>query len=111
MKCNGERFGWGDIAVAPYLNRSLAYGYAPPAGSQLHAWLHRTNERPGIAKVVHEMQHVLANLPDFPALLAQGKIKRQYRDHRLEWMIAAGGMAVVQEGIEKGTIRFGRLPG
>jgi len=57
------------------------------------------------------MQHTLANLPDFPALLAQGKIKRQYRDHRLEWMIAGGGLSVVQEGIERSTVRFSRLPG
>jgi glutathione S-transferase/RNA polymerase-associated protein len=49
-------------------------------------------------------------MPDMAALLAQGKIKRQYRDHRLEWMIASGGLAVVQEGIDKGTIRFSRLP-
>jgi glutathione S-transferase/RNA polymerase-associated protein len=57
------------------------------------------------------MRQVIAKLPDFAALLAQGKIKRQYRDHRLEWMIASGGLSVVQEGIEKGTIRFSRLPG
>jgi glutathione S-transferase/RNA polymerase-associated protein len=71
----------------------------------------RVNQRPAVAKVVEQMQHTLANLPDFPALLAQGKIKRQYRDHRLEWMIAGGGLSVVQEGIERGTVRFSRLPG
>jgi len=36
---------------------------------------------------------------------------RQYRDHRLEWMIAGGGIAVVLEGMQKGTIRFSRGPG
>jgi len=108
---NGEQFGWGDIACAPYINRSAVIGYLPPAGSKLHAWLARVNERPAVAKVVEQMRNVIANLPDFPALLAQGKIKRQYRDHRLEWMIAGGGLSVVQEGIERGTIRFSRLPG
>jgi len=54
---------------------------------------------------------VIANLPDFPTLLAEGKIKRQYRDHRLEWMIRGGGISIVQEGIEKSTVRFSRLPG
>ena len=34
---NGDSFGWGDIACAPYINRSAAYGYTPPAGSQLQA--------------------------------------------------------------------------
>jgi hypothetical protein len=28
----------------------------------------------------------------------------------LEWMIAAGGIEIVRDGIEKGTIRFSRLP-
>jgi glutathione S-transferase len=108
---NGDSFGWGDIACAPYINRSAANGYAPAAGSQLAAWFTRVNQRPSVAKVIAQMREVLANLPDFPALLAQGKIKRQYRDHRLEWMVAAGGLSVVQEGIERGTVRFSRIPG
>jgi len=108
---NGDSFGWGDIACAPYINRSAANGYTPPAGSQLAAWFARVNQRPSVAQVIAQMREVLANLPDFPSLLAQGKIKRQYRDHRLEWMIAAGGLSVVQDGIEKGTVRFSRLPG
>jgi len=108
---NGEQFGWGDIACAPYINRSAAAGYTPPAGSKLQAWLSRVNQRPSVAKVVDQMQHVIANLPDFATLLAQGKVKRQYRDHRLEWMIRGGGISIVQEGIEKSTVRFSRLPG
>lgn len=108
---NGESFGWGDIACAPYINRSAAYGYTPAAGSALAAWLTRVNQRPSVAKVIDQMKQTIANLPDFAALLAQGKIKRQYRDHRLEWMIASGGLSVVQEGIEQSTIRFSRLPG
>jgi len=64
-----------------------------------------------VAKVIDQMKQVIANLPDFPTLLAEGKIKRQYRDHRLEWMIRGGGISIVQEGIEKSTVRFSRLPG
>jgi glutathione S-transferase len=108
---NGASFGWGDIACAPYINRSAAIGYGPPKGSPLAAWLERVNQRPAIAKVIEQMHTTIANLPDFAALVAQGKIKRQYRDHRLEWMIRGGGIAVVEEGIEKGSIRFSRLPG
>jgi glutathione S-transferase/RNA polymerase-associated protein len=108
---NGEAFGWGDIAVAPYLNRSAAVGLGPAKGSRLEAWMQRASQRESVAKVVDQMKQVIANLPDFATLLAEGKIKRQYRDHRLEWMIRGGGISVVQEGIEKGTIRFSRLPG
>jgi glutathione S-transferase/RNA polymerase-associated protein len=39
-------------------------------------------------------------------MLASGQFKRQYRDHRLEWMIRSGGVEVVIEGMRKGTIRF-----
>lgn len=108
---NGDAFGWGDVACAPYIARSTAAGHPPPAGSALEKWQERACARPSVAKVVEQMKHVIANFPDVAAQLAQGKICRQYRDHRLEWMIAGGGLAVVQEGIEKGTIRFSRLPG
>src|SRR5258706_13109301 len=27
---NGDAFGWGDLCVIPYLNRSAGYGYLPP---------------------------------------------------------------------------------
>ena len=63
-----------------------------------------------MAKVVEQMKHVIANFPDVATMLAQGQVNRQYRDHRLEWMIAAGGIEIVREGIAKGTIRFSRLP-
>ena len=108
---NGDDFGWGDIAVAPYINRSAAVDLGPVKGSRLAAWLERANQQPSVSKTIDQMKQVMANLPDFPKLLSEGKIKRQYRDHRLEWMIRSGGISVVQEGIEKGTIRFSRLPG
>lgn len=108
---NGGTFGWGDIAVAPYVNRSAAVDLGPAKGSRLAAWLERANQRASVAKVIGQMKQVMTNLPDFATLLAEGKIKRQYRDHRLEWMIRGGGISVVQEGIDKDTIRFSRLPG
>ena len=107
---NGENFGWGDVTVAPYLFRSIASGHPPPSGSKLEAWVTRAGERPSVAKVVEQMKHVIANFPDVATMLANGQVNRQYRDHRLEWMIAAGGIEIIREGIEKGTIRFSRLP-
>jgi glutathione S-transferase/RNA polymerase-associated protein len=35
-----------------------------------------------------------------------GLFKREYRDHRLEWMIKSGGIEVVVKGLEAGNIRF-----
>ncbi len=107
---NGSAFGWGDLCVIPYLNRSAGYGYYPPKGTKLASWFEKVNQRGSVAKVKSQMQAALDKMPDLAQLLASGQIVRQYRDHRLEWMIASGGLQVVAEGIEKGTIRFGRGP-
>lgn len=105
---NGDAFGWGDLSVIPYLNRSAGYGYVPPKGSKLAAWFEKVNQREGVAKVKAQMQAALDKMSDLSELLQRGQVVRQYRDHRLEWMISSGGIQVVAEGIEKGTIRFGR---
>jgi glutathione S-transferase/RNA polymerase-associated protein len=107
---NGDAFGWGDLAVIPYLNRSAGYGYLPPKGSTLSGWFERVNQRDSVARVKAQMQAAIDKMPDLSQMLASGQIVRQYRDHRLEWMIASGGLAVVVEGLEKGTIRFSRNP-
>jgi hypothetical protein len=31
---------------------------------------------------------------------------REYRDHRLEWMLRSGAVDVVLDGMRQGTIRF-----
>ena len=38
--------------------------------------------------------------------LEAGLFKREYRDHRLEWMIRNGALNVVQRGLERKNIRF-----
>jgi glutathione S-transferase len=108
---NCDAFGWGDLSVIPYLNRSAGYGYLPAKGSRLADWFERANRRETVAKVRAQMQAAIDAMPDLGALLRKGEVVRQYRDHRLEWMIAAGGLPVVVEGIDKGTIRFTRTPG
>jgi glutathione S-transferase len=108
---NGDAFGWGDLSVIAYMNRSAGYGYLPEQGSRLADWFERANRRETVAKVRTQMQAAIDALPDLGELLRKGEVVRQYRDHRLEWMIGAGGLSVVTEGIEKGTIRFSRTPG
>jgi glutathione S-transferase/RNA polymerase-associated protein len=39
-------------------------------------------------------------------IVKQGLFKREYRDHRLEWMIRSGGIDVVTDGLAKNNIRF-----
>ena len=42
-----------------------------------------------------------------PQLVESGRFKREYRDHRLEWMVRSGGIDIVLDGMRKGNIRFG----
>lgn len=108
---NGESFGWGDLSVAPYVNGAVAQGHAVPAGSRLAAWLARVNQRPSVASCVKDITDMLAAnanaMGDVAELVEKGLFKREYRDHRLEWMIKAGGIEVVAKGLERDNIRFG----
>ena len=45
-------------------------------------------------------------MPNVAELVRQGLFKREYRDHRLEWMIKSGGAQVVIDGLAKDNIRF-----
>jgi glutathione S-transferase/RNA polymerase-associated protein len=105
---NGERFGWGDLAVVPYVNGSVGQGNPPAVGTKLAGWLARANARPSVAACVADIAQLNAgaNMPDVAKLVEQGLFKREYRDHRLEWMIKSGGLDVVLKGLERDNIRF-----
>jgi glutathione S-transferase/RNA polymerase-associated protein len=105
----GGRFGWADLSVAPFVNGAVGFG-AEPEGA-LAAWLERVNERPSVAACRKAAEAVAFDSPavDLSAVrtaLEQGLFKREYRDHRLEWMIKTGGLEIVADGLEKTNIRF-----
>lgn len=104
----GARFGWADVAVVPNLNISASFGNPPAAGSPLADWLARANQRPSVAACQAAAQDYMKIRREvFAQLVASGRFVRQYRDHRLEWMMRSGGLPIVLEGLEKKTIRFG----
>lgn len=105
---NGDDFGWGDLSVVPCVNGSVGHGIAPLPDSRLSAWLARANERPSVRDTVAEAAAIAASggMGDVAKLLEQGLFKREYRDHRLEWMMKSGGLAIVTDGMAKGNIRF-----
>ena len=105
---NGETFGWGDLAVIPFLNGAAGQGHPPPEGSKLAAWQARANARPSVADTTAEIAAMArgAAMPNVAELVEKGLFKREYRDHRLEWMIKSGGLDVVLKGLERGNIRF-----
>jgi glutathione S-transferase len=102
----GDSFGWADLSVAPYLNRSFHYGLGTPDDSPLARWRERARQRPSVAATFKEFDAAAAGMAGAAARLASGAIKREYRDHRLEWMMKSGGVPVVLDGLAKGNIRF-----
>ena len=103
---NGGTFGWGDLAVVPHVAASLASGNAPIKGSSLADWMTRALERPSVAQTVAEARAFDIGTSNVAELVAKGLFKREYRDHRLEWMIKSGGVEVVLKGLDAGNIRF-----
>jgi glutathione S-transferase/RNA polymerase-associated protein len=105
---NGEAFGWGDLCVVPFVNGAVGQGNALPDGGRLADWLARVNERPSVAATVDDIRawNRGASMGDVAELVQKGLFKREYRDHRLEWMIKSGGLEVVVKGLERDNIRF-----
>ena len=102
----GERFGWADAAAAPMVNRSVHYGLGPPEGSPLARWHARLRQRPSVAETFAEFDAAVERRGDGARLYATGQRRREYRDHRLEWMVKSGGIEVVLAGLRDNNIRF-----
>jgi glutathione S-transferase/RNA polymerase-associated protein len=105
---NGDTFGWGDLCVVPFVQAAALTGAPPAPGSGLAAWLERVTARPSVAGVFEAATQSMAGFEMMPQLVASGQFRREYRDHRLEWMLRSGGIDVVLDGIRKGNIRFSR---
>ncbi len=106
---NGERFGWADLCVVPFVNGAVGFGAAPTGA--LADWLDRANARPSViactraaAAVAFDSEAV--SLDAVRNAMEQGLFKREYRDHRLEWMVKSGGLEIVADGLTKSNIRF-----
>ena len=103
---NGDDFGWGDLSVVPYNNGSAGSGFTPPKGSKLEAWHKRAMGRSSVSTSAQEAVDSISGMQDVSGAVEAGLFKREYRDHRLEWMIKSGGLDVVLKGLEKDNIRF-----
>ena len=102
---NGTSFGWGDMAVAPFVYFSSVVGL-PPAPGPLADWYARVARRPSVAATFAEGDAVLGLIADVPAMMKSPSFRREYRDHRLEWMIRSGGIDLVTDGLKHNNIRF-----
>ena len=103
---NGAEFGWGDLSVWPYLAGQAGNGHPPKPGSKLAAWLEKTSQRESTMKCAQAAMETMAGFQALGEILESGIFKREYRDHRLEWMIRSGGAQIVLDGLAKANIRF-----
>lgn len=104
----GTSFGWADVCAAPIVNRSAIYGNGPAEGSKLHGWLSRVSERDSVKQTFNEYYAGVDGMknPAVKEAYLSGQRKREYRDHRLEWMVKSGALEVVTKGLDKDNIRF-----
>jgi len=105
---NGEACGYGDVVVYPFVNGAAALGNKPSPDGRLSAWLKAMRGRPSAQRV---KQDVIDTLPQFasrPKDVAEGRHRREYRDHRVDWMLRSGGLPIVLAGIQADNIRFSR---
>lgn len=107
---NGTAFGFGDIAVFPYLQIASLYKLGPAEGCALAAWLDRVRARDSVQRAIADAKAALDGFRAVAGKIMSGEAQRQYRDHRLEWMVRAGGLDVVRQGLDNGTIRFSTPP-
>lgn len=103
---NGEQFGWGDLCVVPFVHAAAMTGTPPAPDSPLAAWLERARARPSVQGVLEAAAQSMVGFEMLPQLVASGQFRREYRDHRLEWMLRSGGLDIVLAGMQQGNIRF-----
>ena len=103
---NGEAFGFGDVVAFPFVNGAAALGNKPAPGSAVERWLKTVRGRPSAARLKADIIESMPLFMNRPKEIAEGKLRRQYRDHRLDWMLRSGGLDIVLEGIRNNTIRF-----
>ena len=108
---SGSHFGWADVCVVPFVNGAVGFDRGPESATPLARWLERINERASVRECALAAQAASLdsseiNLETVRQAMEKGLFKREYRDHRLEWMIKSGGNAVVTEGLSANNIRF-----
>ena len=78
----------------------------PQDGSRLADWLERVRRQPSVTMTFDEALRSLDGFQMLPDLVRSGQFVREYRDHRLEWMLRSGGVDIVLEGMQRQNIRF-----
>lgn len=94
-----------DISLIPIINASRAMKNGPTSGA-LADWLDRMVSRPSVSDTISEVKAGMGVFRDLMARVKSGAEKRQIRDHRLDWLIQAGGIDILNKRLEAGNVRF-----
>jgi glutathione S-transferase len=106
---SGTAFGYADLCLAPIINSSINSKLGPAPGTALFQWLERVKQRDSVRKTFEEAASGIRSMGGMGKMLdpkARSGFKREYRDHRLDFMIRAGGIDVVNEGLRRDNVRF-----
>lgn len=106
---NGDSFGFGDIAVLPYLQLLTVYQLGPPPGTPIGEWFVRAFARSSFQRCLVDARAEVAAFRQSRERILSGAWPRQYRDHRLDWFMQAGGENIVLDGLANGSIRLSTL--
>ncbi|PPJ51557.1 hypothetical protein CBER1_08655 [Cercospora berteroae] len=103
-----EGIGYADFCVAPILNRSVINGLGPAKGSKLQLWHERISAIECVKKTYAEVEAAAPLMKKMgPDAWKKGSgRRREYRDHRLEWLVKNGAVGIVLKGLEDENIRF-----
>lgn len=102
----GDCFGWTDIAVVPFFYRSSYFGIRPMDETALAKWFARVKEIPSVRETIAEFDNAVSTMTEVAPAFISGKKLREYRDHRLEWMVKSGGIDIITKGMLNKNIRF-----
>lgn len=107
---SGTSFGRADAALIVHVSGAAFFGFAPAEDRhpKMKAWSERCLARPSVQRDAADLGAFLSTDKSGRFVREGSGFARQYRDHRLEWMMKTGGVDIVLRGIENGTIHFAK---
>jgi glutathione S-transferase len=106
---SGASFGRADASLVVSFTASALYGFTPlDRHPKVREWFARCVDVESVKRDQADLATFMAG--DGIRSMRSGPVRRQYRDHRLEWMMKTGGLDVVLKGLEQGTIHFVAWP-
>jgi glutathione S-transferase/RNA polymerase-associated protein len=105
-----DAFGRADASLIVHVAAAALFGFPLlDRHPGLRAWSARCMARESVQRDQGEVSVFMSG--DGPrSMRGVPGSQRQYRDHRLEWMMKSGGVDIVLRGIERGTLHFVAWP-